>query len=78
VKRRPIQTGLVLLLLLVPAAVLVPASTGASSRPAKPPLAGPWYTPQELQALIRYSNASFAERQRILAGDTTVKRSHHA
>jgi len=30
--------------------------------------AGPSYTPEELQALIRYSNASFAEKKAILAG----------
>ena len=76
-KRRSTHMGLVLLLVLVAAAVLVPTSTGSSSGPAKP-LAGPWYTPQELKALIKYSNASFDEKQRILAGDTTVKRSHHA
>jgi hypothetical protein len=69
VKRRLTQTGLVLL--VVAATGLVPAAAGASTRPAKP-LAGPWYTPEELKALIRYSNASFAEKQRILAGDTTV------
>jgi hypothetical protein len=33
--------------------------------------AGPWYTPQERQALIAYANASFAERRRILAGAGT-------
>ena len=30
-------------------------------------IAGPWYTPHELQALVAYSNASFAEKQAILA-----------
>jgi hypothetical protein len=34
----------------------------------KTPLAGPWYTPQELKALIAYSNASFAQKKAILAG----------
>ena len=67
-KRRCIRTGLVL---LVVAATLVPAAAGASPSAPKP-LAGPWYTPEELRALIRYSNASFAEKQRILAGDPTV------
>jgi hypothetical protein len=32
------------------------------------PFAGPRYTPKELQALIAYSNASFAEKQALLAG----------
>ena len=31
-------------------------------------LAGPSYTARELKALIAYSNASFAEKQVILAG----------
>lgn len=62
------RTGLVLAIAVVG---LVPAAAGASSAPA-PPLAGPWYTPEELKALIRYSNASFAEKQRILAGETNA------
>ena len=70
-KRRLTRTGLVL---LVAATGLMPATAGASSHPAKP-LAGPWYTPAELKALIRYSNASFAEKQRILAGDASVSTS---
>jgi hypothetical protein len=71
VKRRFTQTGLVL---LVVAVTLVPAAAGASP-PATKPLAGPWYTPEELKALIRYSNSSFAEKQRILAGDSPVSTS---
>jgi hypothetical protein len=67
-KRRLTQTSLAFLVLAV---TLVPAAAGASA-PATKPLAGPWYTPKELKALIRYSNASFAEKQRILAGDATV------
>jgi hypothetical protein len=63
VRRRFAYTGLVLALAVIG---LMPAAAGASSSPAKP-LAGPWYGPDELKALIRYSNASFAERQRILA-----------
>jgi hypothetical protein len=71
VKRRSTQTGLVL---LVVAVTLVPAAAGASP-PAAKPLAGPWYTPTELKALIRYSNATFAEKQRILAGEEPVSTS---
>lgn len=46
------------------------ASAGPESPTAadRPPAAGPWYTPAERQALIAYSNASFAEKQAILAG----------
>ena len=69
--RRFAQAALVL---LVVAVTLVPAVAGASP-PAAKPLAGPWYTPTELKALIRYSNASFAEKQRILAGNATVSTS---
>jgi monoamine oxidase len=71
VNRRFAQAALVL---LVVAVTLVPAVAGASP-PAAKPLAGPWYTPTELKALIRYSNASFAEKQRILAGESTVSSS---
>jgi heme A synthase len=75
VKRLFTQMGLVLVVAVVAATALVPAATGAPSRVTKP-LAGPWYTPKELKALIRYSNASFAEKQAILAG--TAEGSHHA
>ena len=71
--RRFVHTGLVL---VTAAIALVPAAAGSSSHVSKP-LAGPWYTPKELKALIRYSNASFAEKQAILAG-TAGERSHHA
>jgi hypothetical protein len=66
-KRRFVHTFLVLAIAVIG---LVPVAAAAPSRPAKP-LAGPWYTPAELKALIRYSNASFPEKQRILAGETT-------
>jgi len=49
--------------LLVSAAL---ASGGATAEQTR--LAGPWYSPHELEALIAYSNASFAEKQAILAG----------
>ena len=47
--------------------VALPFAAGAQPQPKR--LAGPWYTPQELKALIAYSNATFAEKQRILAGE---------
>lgn len=34
-------------------------------------LAGPWYTPQERQALIEYASTSFAQKRAILAGAGT-------
>jgi hypothetical protein len=49
--------------LVVSAAV---ASGGGAAEQTR--LAGPWYTPSELEALIVYSNASFAEKQAMLAG----------
>jgi hypothetical protein len=30
-------------------------------------LAGPWYTPTELKALVAYANASPVERRRVIA-----------
>ena len=42
-------------------------AVSASFARTRTPLAGPQYKPQELQALIAYSNASFAEKQAILA-----------
>ena len=43
-------------------------AVSASFARTRTPLAGPQYTPQELQALIAYSNASFAQKRAILAG----------
>ena len=44
------------------------AVIGKQHEPTKPRLAGPWYTPKELKALIAYSNASFTEKKKLLAG----------
>ena len=65
-RRRFAYTGLALVIAVIG---LMPAAAGASSGLKKVP-SGPWYTPAELRALIRYSKASFAEKQRILAGET--------
>jgi hypothetical protein len=51
------------------ASLLGVAGCGQSSTT---PLAGPWYTPQELKALIAYSNASLAQKKAILAGRTAA------
>src|SRR5213593_1995765 len=62
------QLAFVLLLVSV---VLVSATpTGAAPRghAVETPLAGPWYTPQELKALSAYSNASFAQKKALLTG----------
>jgi hypothetical protein len=77
VRRRFAYTGLVFVIAVIG---LMPAAAGASSGLKKVP-SGPWYTPDELKVLIRYSNASFAEKQRILAGETrepTPSGSFHA
>jgi TolB protein len=57
----------VLALLLI-FAVGASASAAGRGRPATPRPAGPWYTPKELGALEAYSNASFEQKQAILAG----------
>jgi len=65
-KQRIARIGLALSVagsLVVSAAV---ASGGGAAEQTRP--AGPWYTPREVEALIAYSNASFAEKQAILAG----------
>jgi Tol biopolymer transport system component len=61
---------LALALLLVSVAVASASPVGAAGRgqSTTTPLAGPWYTPQELKALIAYSKASFAQKKAILAG----------
>jgi hypothetical protein len=63
---------LALALLLVSVAVASASPVGAAGRgqSTTTPLAGPWYTPQELKALIAYSNASFAQKKAMLGGST--------
>lgn len=56
--------------LVAAAAMAVPAHAGGRA-PSTTPLAGPWYTAQELEALKTYSAMSFAEKQAYLAGDTS-------
>ena len=60
----------VAVVLLVSVAVASASVVGAVGRAqsSTTPLAGPWYTPQQLRALIAYSNASFAQKKAILAG----------
>ena len=47
------------------------ARAAESGQPATTKLAGPWYTPPELKALIAYSNASSAQKRTLLAGRKT-------
>jgi hypothetical protein len=56
-------------LLVVSVAIVSATPAGAVERgdSIKTPLAGPWYTPKELKALIAFSNASLAERKAMLA-----------
>jgi hypothetical protein len=56
-------------LTVLSAAILVTVCSVAGAQTQPKRLAGPWYTPQELKALIAYSNATFVEKQRILAGE---------
>jgi len=56
--------------LLVAAAALLVATWlpgGAGAGPTPVPLAGPWYTPHELEALKAFSTLSFTEKQAYLA-----------
>jgi hypothetical protein len=59
---------LALALLLASVALVSATSAGAAGRghSTKTPLAGPWYTPQELKALSAYSNASLAQKKALL------------
>jgi len=66
----PFIRRLALALLVISIGVAAASAIGAaeSGRSTQHRLAGPWYTPQELNALIAYSHASFAEKQALLAG----------
>jgi len=56
-------------------AALAIATTSLPATAAAPPrLAGPWYTPKELKALIAYSNAAFSGKVRLLAGSSPTTR----
>ena len=65
------RSHLARLALLAVVAGAVSAQAAGAAR-GKPALAGPWYTPAELSALIAYSNAPRAtptgSRTRVLAG----------
>ena len=62
------QLGLVFLVASFAVVWIPVAGAAGSGRHATTPLAGPWYTPQELKALVAYSNASFAQKKALLAG----------
>lgn len=67
----PLIKRLPLALLVTAIAVALASPVGAAGRgqSRKTPLAGPWYTRQELKALIAYSKASFGQKKAILAGE---------
>jgi hypothetical protein len=62
------QLTLVLLFASVALVSATSAAAAARGHSTKTPLAGPWYTPQELKALSAYSNASFAQKKALLTG----------
>jgi TolB protein len=62
------RLAVALLLASVAVASAVPIGAAGRGHSVKTPLAGPWYTPQELKALIDYTKASFAQKKAILAG----------
>jgi len=55
--RRATQTALLLVALALAVCGLSVARAAGGGRQAETRLAGPWYTPHELEALIAYSNA---------------------
>ena len=59
---------LLVLVAAVIAQVALAGGSGASTEANGERLSGPWYSPQERQALVVYANASFARKQAILAG----------
>ncbi len=65
-----IKFAVAILAVAAAATVFAPRGSASQQPHVTIPQAGPWYTPAELKALIRYSKASFAEKQRILAGET--------
>ena len=71
----PLIKRLALALLVVSVAVASATPVAAAERGhfTKTPLAGPWYTPQELKALTAYSNASFAQKKALLAGGNAAR-----
>jgi hypothetical protein len=62
------RLALALLVVSIAVALASPIGVAVPGRSTANRLAGPWYTPQELKALIAYSNASFTEKQALLAG----------
>jgi len=52
---------------LAAAATVCSAAHAGGADPASR-LAGPWYTPQELKALIAYADATTAQKRVLLAG----------
>jgi len=57
---------------LVAAFAVATTTVAAAAQAHSNRTAGPWYTPKELKALIAYSNASFANKQRILGGERPI------
>jgi len=62
------RLALALLVISVAVASVSPIGVAEPGRSTANRLAGPWYTPQELKALIAYSNAPFTKKQALLAG----------
>ena len=73
---RRIRVVIAVLLSLVAAVIAQVAFAGggnASAFPNGDRLAGPWYSPQERQALVVYANAAYAQKRAILAGEATLQ-----
>jgi hypothetical protein len=56
-----------LVLLAVAVGATSSATASRNQQATETRLAGPWYTPNELKALIAYSNASFEQKKVLLA-----------
>jgi hypothetical protein len=66
-----VSAVLLVLIAAVIAQVALAGGSGARAGANGERLSGPWYSPQERQALVEYAIASFAQKRAILAGAGT-------
>ena len=71
-KHRVRCLGIVLFVASVMVVFAPIARAAGSGQQATRPLAGPWYAPHELKALIAYSKATLPQKKALLAGTTVT------